>query len=386
MVKRGGQSAALAVKATGEPATSATVANEQAMKTLGVCYDAGVVKDIPWRPSLDARTARREMEVIRRDLHCTAVRVVARDVGRLELAAEAALEAGLEVWLSPTVWDRGADETVARTVLAARAAERLRSAAPDRVTFVVGGELTLFMRGILPGRTVTGRLKRMMAGGAIRSGAHNPPLNAVLERLEAAVRPVFGGPLTSASLPWEQVDWSRFDIVGVDHYRAARIKDRYVEMLAPLLAAGKPVVTTEFGNPSCVGGDEMSALSTASNIDGISLILHSLPALGRFVRPRVTKVVPRYEALQARELAETLAILDEAGVDGAFVSTFIFAIRPYDPDPRYDLDACSPGLVRPLAGGRRGTTYPDLPWEPKAAFGAVAGYYGSAPAEQPTSS
>ena len=217
------------------------------MKTLGVCYDAGVVKDIPWRPSLDARTARREMEIIRRDLHCTAVRVVARDIGRLELATEAALEAGLDVWVSPTVWDQGPDETIADTVRAARAAERLRSAAPGRVTFVVGGELTLFMRGILPGRTLNARLKNMMASGAIRSGAHNEPLNAVLARLETAVRPVFGGPLTYASLPWEQVDWSRFDVVGVDHYRAARIKDRYVAMLGPLLATGKPVVDTEFG-------------------------------------------------------------------------------------------------------------------------------------------
>lgn len=345
------------------------------MRTLGVCYDAGVVKDIPWRPRLDARTARREMEIIRHDLHCTAVRVVARDVGRLELATEAALEAGLEVWLSPMVWDRGPGETVARTVLAARAAERLRSAAPGRVTFVVGGELTLFMRGILPGRTLAGRLKNMMAGDTIRSGAHNEPLNAVLARLEAAVRPVFGGPLTYASLPWEQVDWSRFDIVGIDHYRAARIKDRYVEMLAPLLATGKPVVNTEFGNPSCVGGDEMSALSSGPNIDPVTFVLHALPAVGRFVRPRVAKVIPRDEALQARELADTLAILDRAGVDGAFVSTFIFAIRPYDEDPRYDLDACSPGLVRPLAGGRQGTTFPDMPWEPKEAFGAVGGYY-----------
>jgi hypothetical protein len=361
-----------------EPAASAAVANEQAMKTLGVCYDAGVVKDIPWRPSLDAQTARREMEIIRRDLHCTAVRVVARDIGRLELATEAALEAGLDVWYSPTVWDRDADETIARTERMARAAERLRSAAPGRVTFVVGGELTLFMRGILPGRTLTARLRNMMAGDTIRSGAHNQPLDAVLARLEAAVRPVFGGPLTYASLPWEQVDWSRFDIVGVDHYRAARIKDRYVDMLAPLLATGKPVVDTEFGNPSCVGGDEMSAVSTASNIDGISLVLHSLPALGRFVRPRVTKVIPRDEALQARELTDTLAILDGAGVEGAFVSTFIFAIRPYDPDPRYDLDACSAGLVRPLARGRRGTTYPDMPWEPKQGFRAVADYYGAA--------
>lgn len=345
------------------------------MKTRGVCYDAGVVKDIPWRLSLDAQTARREMEIIRRDLHCTAVRIVARDIGRLELATEAALEAGLDVWFSPTVWDRGPEETIADTVRAARAAERFRSAAPGRVTFVVGGELTLFMRGILPGRTLNARLKNMMASGAIRSGAHNQPLNAVLARLEAAVRPVFGGPLTYASLPWEAVDWTRFDIVGVDHYRAARIKDRYVEMLAPLLATGKPVVDTEFGNPSCVGGDEISALSIAPNIDGISFLLHALPGLGRFVRPRVAKVIARDEPLQARELTETLAILDGAGVDGAFVSTFIFEIMPYDPDPRYDLDACSAGLVRPLARGRRGTTYPDMPWEPKEAFRAVADFY-----------
>jgi hypothetical protein len=348
------------------------------MKILGVCYDAGVVMDIPWRPRLDAQTARREMAIIHDDLHCTAVRVMARDIGRLQLATEAALEAGLDVWCSPTVWDQGPDETVAATVPAAQAAERLRSAAPDRITFVVGGELTLFMRGILPGRRLADRLRNMMASGTIRSGAHNRPLNAVLARLEAAVRPVFGGPLTYASLPWEQVDWSRFDVVGVDHYRAARIKDRYVDMLAPLLATGKPVVNTEFGNPSCVGGDDMSAVSITSDIDGVSLWLHSLPALGRFVRPRVTKLIGRDEALQARELTETLAILDAAGIEGAFVSTFIFVIRPFDEDPRHDLDACSPGLVRPLTGGRLGTTFPDMPWEPKEGFRAVARSYGRA--------
>jgi hypothetical protein len=37
------------------------------MKTHGVCYDAGVVMGVPWRPELDTRTARREMEIIRRD-------------------------------------------------------------------------------------------------------------------------------------------------------------------------------------------------------------------------------------------------------------------------------------------------------------------------------
>jgi hypothetical protein len=52
--------------------------------------------------------------------------------------------------LSATLWDRRPAETIADTVRAARAAERPRFAARGRVTFVVGGELTLFMRGILP--------------------------------------------------------------------------------------------------------------------------------------------------------------------------------------------------------------------------------------------
>ncbi len=56
----------------------------------------------------------------------------------------------------------------------------------------------------------------------------------------------------------------------------------------------------------------------------------------------------------------------------------MYPIKPYDVDPRFDLDAASPGLVRPLTGGRRGTTYPDMPWEPKAGFRAVADFYGRA--------
>jgi hypothetical protein len=32
-------------------------------------------------------------------------------------------------------------------------------------------------------------------------------------------------------------------------------------------------------------------------------------------------------------------------------------------------------LVKTYADGRHGTTCPDMPWEPKAAFRAVADYY-----------
>jgi len=47
--------------------------------------------------------------------------------------------------------------------------------------------------------------------------------------------------------------------------------------------------------------------------------------------------------------------------------------RP-DGDPRDDLDIASYGIVKPL-DGRHGTTYPDMTWEPKAAFAALAGIY-----------
>ena len=65
-----------------------------------------------------------------------------------------------------------------------------------------------------------------------------------------------------------------------------------------------------------------------------------------------------------------------AGVDGAFVMTFVSPIAPHDDAPLYDLDMSSFSLVKSYAGGRHSTTYPDMPWEPKKSFRAVADYYG----------
>ncbi len=76
-------------------------------------------------------------------------------------------------------------------------------------------------------------------------------------------------------------------------------------------------------------------------------------------------------------MVETLGILDYAGVDGAFISLFLSQITPYDDRPRYDLDMASSSLVKYFEGKRRGTTYPDMNWEPKESFRAVAEYYAS---------
>ena len=68
-------------------------------------------------------------------------------------------------------------------------------------------------------------------------------------------------------------------------------------------------------------------------------------------------------------LVETLPILDAAGVDGAFMTSFSEPWTTFSDKPGYDLDMSALSLVKTYAA-RHGTTYPDMPWEPKEAFQA----------------
>jgi hypothetical protein len=330
-----------------------------------------------WRPAFDTKVVHRELEIIKKDLHCNAVRVCGLSIPRLITVAEDALQQGLEVWLSPEMWDRSPRATLGYVTRAAAAAEPLRQRWPDKIVFLVGSELTLFMQGIVKGRNVVQRMRDPKNVAMLRSGGHNRPLNAFLKRANAAVRQVYKGNVSYASLVWEKVDWDLFDCVGVDHYRAARIKDRYIEMLQPAFAHGKPVVITEFGYRSYKGADATTADMAGDIVDYRSVFLHRIPILGWFFRPHLDGSYVRDEELQARSLVDQLETLDHAGVDGGFIMTFVSPISPYDPDPWYDLDMASYSLVRSLAGGKHGTTYPDMAWEPKRSFKAVADFYAS---------
>jgi hypothetical protein len=56
------------------------------------------------------------------------------------------------------------------------------------------------------------------------------------------------------------------------------------------------------------------------------------------------------------------------------VFTFVSPTFPYHEDPKYDLDMASYSLVKSYAD-KHGTTYLDMPWEPKKSFQAVADYF-----------
>ena len=346
------------------------------MNRRGVIYDTGVVFSgkgsggIPTRPKLDLATAERELQIIRGDLHCNAVRLTGRDLDRLVQVAERALALGLEVWLSPALWGQTSDETLSYHVSAAERAERLRQQYPDRFVLVLGSELTIFMYGIVPGRDFGARTREAFTRIKAGDRSSSDRLNDFLGRASTAVRDVYHGPLTYASLIWEDVDWDRFDLVGVDHYRDTRIKDRYTEVLQPLLALGKPVINTEFGMRTYRGAESDGTLGFGV-ADLKRIVLHQLFP---FVRERLNGDYVRDEAMQARELIETLTALDAAGVDGAFVAEFVTAKATFSEQPRYDLDMNALALVKTYPHGK-GTTYPDMNWEPKQSFHAVAGYY-----------
>jgi hypothetical protein len=383
------------------------------MNRRGVCYDVGTVFSGPayrlsTRPRFDPAAARRELGIIQTDLHCNAVRITGRDIGRLMAATEAALELGLEVWLSPSLYEKNPEQTLGYYLTAASAAEKLRTrfaSAPGEpaagaacqlsgkscqlctsrchqatgpIVFCLGGELTLFMRGIVEGRTVSQRLTTLMSQVRAGGTGHTERLNAFLGRAAGEVRGVFGGPLTYASLMGESVDWTPFDFIGIDHYRDARIKDQYADMVRRYFGCGKPVVVTEVGMRGYRGAEDSGTLGFGV-IDTASQLLHSLPLAGRLVRPRLNGDYVRDEELQARELTEVLGILRAVGVDGVFVNSFAEPLAPFSEDPRHDLDMSALSLVKSY-DGRRGTTYPDMPWEPKAAFRAVAACYAGQPA------
>lgn len=206
------------------------------MNRRGVCYDVGrVMMDKNFRPEFEGDTIKHELKIIKEDLHCNVVKIYGKDVKRLMKASEFALNLGLEVWVSPELWDKTPEDTMEYLVGAAVETEKLRLKYEGKVVFIMGTELSLFMNGILNGDNFMERLQSHDFKEIVTKGKHNIILNQFLEEGNALVRNVFKGPVTYASTPFEAVNWKNFDFVCVDIYRDAKIKKNILKSLKVLL-------------------------------------------------------------------------------------------------------------------------------------------------------
>jgi hypothetical protein len=339
------------------------------MQRKGVCYDVGrVMLGRNWRPDFDPPVVRRELEIIRDDLHCNAVRLQGLDIGRLTTAAEFALGLGLEVWFSPEMWDRQQDEMLEYLVRGARAAQGLLQRWPGRVVFSLGSEVSLFAQGFVPGTNVFERLSHPKFMETVRSGAHNPPLNEFLAKANAEVRELFRGRVTYASVEFETVDWGPFDFVGVDLYRDKRSRVIYPNIIQRYLGLEKPVANMEVGCCTFRGAEDLGGR-------GFEIVDWSA------VPPKLKGDYVYDQDSQAREVADLLRVNDETGVDSVFVFTFEDQAGLEDANRElirqlpFDFDIARYGLVKTHIEEQRGTVYPDMSWEPKESFRAVAEYY-----------
>jgi len=146
-------------------------------------------------------------------------------------------------------------------------------------------------------------------------------------------------------------------------YPDARTAGRLADGLRALSAHGKPAAVTEFGCTTYRGAGDSGQGDSVIEWDD-----HARPV--RFTTP-----VVRDEQEQARYLGELLDIFDQSAIDAAFVNTFARYDLPHDDaNDNRDFDKASFGIVKVLNAGRTGTAYPGLPWEPKAAFRALADY------------
>jgi hypothetical protein len=332
-------------------------------------YDTGFVRHGRIsRERFDPRVVQRELAIIRDDLHCNAVQIIGGDPERLERAAGYAAGLGLEVWFSPYPLELTPGEMLALFAGCAGRAERLRERGAE-VVFVTGVELSLMNQGFLPGDSVDERLGLLLGDPDRRPGRLaevSARVNDFLREAVAVARDRFRGLVTYAAIPFERVDWTPFDITSVELIRSAEVAGQFAEGVRTLVAAGKPVAITGFGASTYRGaGDRGGRAMEIVDYDpgtGVPLRLN-----GDYIRD---------EAGQAAYLDELLEIFDTEGVDSAFVFLFALDGFPHRPggDPRDDLDLASPGIVKVLAGCH-GSAYPDMAWEPKAAFSAVARRY-----------
>jgi hypothetical protein len=336
------------------------------MRGKGITYDTGFLSvGGSTHEPFDPRVVKREMRIIHDDLHCNAVRITGGIPDRLEIATTHAAEVGLEVWFSPFTNDLTTDELLAMLTDCAERAERLRRQGAE-VVLLTGSELSLFTVGFLPGATLKERLDLLAEPQRLREALPQVPahINAFLGKAVDLVRQRFGGKISYASLPFEGVDWTPFDFLSTDAgYRSIEIADRYRAGILALVAQGKPVAITEFGCTAHRGAADKGSRGdtiVAWNDDGRPIGLN-----GDYTRD---------ENEQAAYLRELLDIFTAEGVDSAFVNTFVRYDLPHRSDPREDFDMASYGVVKVLEG-RLGHTYPDMAWEPKVAFTALADYY-----------
>lgn len=327
----------------------------------GVAYDTGVLH-FPGTPLSREVWSRalmeREIRVIRDELRCDSITAFGSDIGRLTETTAAALRRGLEVFVQPRLYDHPQPQILEHLAEAARQAERVRGQHGGRVTLAVGCEHVLFTPGIVPGETFLERIENLQELPPEEFPALARRLNTFVHQAAEVARANFRGPLTYGAASFEPIDWSPFDIIGLDYYEHFQTPAEYTSDLARFRRWRKPIMIMEFGSSTYVGAPERGGM-------GWDIVDHEADP------PRIVGDHVRSERVQAEHLTRMLRIFAAENLMGAHIYTFIAPDAPHSPCRELDLDLASFSLVKVI---RHDFANPAsrYRWEPKQSFHALA--------------
>ncbi len=352
----------------------------------GVAYDTGtpfstfqgVLSRNVWSNSL----MQEEISLVSGELNGNSVDVYGSDLGRLSETAIAAAERGLHIWLDPRLPDYSADEVIDHLAEVARLAQSLRNQGAD-IDLTVGATHTILMPGIFPGDHTHERIAAIFFDGDRRFGVRTPKtadqwlsaktsaaltesaprLNELLSRAATVARGIFDGGLAYVATPWEQVDWTPFDFVGLKYYLMPTnlTPELHLAELARYQKWNKPLIISGFGTATYPGAEQKGFFSW----DIVDRSGETHTVLDGYVRD---------EGAQAAYYRKMLGIFDQAGVYGVAPTDLVHPTHPHSTDPRLDLDMASMCIVKCI---REDYADPDSPYrrELKESFHAVAEYY-----------
>ncbi|GAA0578854.1 abortive phage infection protein [Kribbella sandramycini] len=348
---------------TAFPASAAAAPRRPRLSLKGVAYDVGTgFLGADGRPWWRDDVMRGEIRAIRHRLHANWVSIYGSDVRRLTETATAALDEGLTVSIQPRSFDEPQEAQLAKLRAVAIEAERLRRCHDREVILAVGCEFMLFTPDIIPGANFFERIEYLQAGEFDMPELQRK-FRVFTARMVKVARTHFNGRITyGAAHDLENVDWSLFDIVGLDYYGYHEDPAGHTQELARFRRWGKPILILEFGSCTFTGAPELGGM-------GWDIVDFS---------GEVPVIPPQYvrdEQTQADHLVNMLRVFTAEGFLGASMYTFIAPDAPHRPDDRpHDEDMASYSLVKVL---RKDSADPASPyrWEPKKSFHAVSDFY-----------
>jgi hypothetical protein len=332
------------------------------MKYKGITYDVGTeyIPSILTRDTLDEERIGFDMDAIRNKLNCNSVRIYGKEPERLILAAGIALKYDLEVWLSPRLIDGDIENTLIYLEDIAAKFELLKQKYPTRESvLIIGGELTTDMSSFVHGDSILERISNLLKPAffvrnslGIEAG-YQKSFDKFLKDAVSMIRKKFSGKVTYASAMWEKVDWSDFDFISMNLYKASFNTSFHDKILRKLVSKRKPVIITEFGCGTFEGADSKGPTGYAV------LDFSKIP-------PVFKEKCVRNEKVQADYIIDLLQTYDRENVAGAFVFDFYTQRFTYNNNPDKDYDKVSSSITKSMGN--------DI-WEPKESFHRIAEYY-----------